>query len=212
MQRYLCALLRNPDDAEEVLQDFLLRVVRHGFVRARQERGRFRDYLKVAIRNAALNHLRRRRPSVPAGDGIAWVPTLDDAETVAEREWVAQWRRCLLDRAWRALERRQRLARGSLAYITLRLSVDHPEEDSPGLADRVRALTGKRLRADAFRKQVSRARRQFAACLVYEVAQTLDHPSLARIVDELIDLGLMEHVRPHLPADWRTPGAPPAAV
>src|SRR5262245_30006620 len=60
IRAYLGAMLRSADDVEEVAQEFLLRVVEHGFGGADPSRGRFRDYLKVAVRNAAVSHLRRR--------------------------------------------------------------------------------------------------------------------------------------------------------
>src|SRR5438105_3561459 len=63
VQLYLTVLLRNRHDAEDVAQDFFMRITRLGFVHARRERGRFRDYLKVAVRNTALNFLRSKRSS-----------------------------------------------------------------------------------------------------------------------------------------------------
>src|SRR5262245_27390195 len=61
IRRYLEALLKNTHDAEEVAQDFLLRVHEQGLGRASPERGRFRDYLKKAVRNAALSFLRKKQ-------------------------------------------------------------------------------------------------------------------------------------------------------
>src|SRR5262249_23195157 len=60
IQRYLAALIKPPSDAEDVAKEFFLRVVKNGFVHARRERGRFRDYVKTAVRNTALNFLNRR--------------------------------------------------------------------------------------------------------------------------------------------------------
>src|SRR5712691_5453780 len=61
MQLYLVVLLKNRHDAEDVAQEFFMRITRHGFMHARRDRGRFRDYLKVAVRNTALNFLRGKR-------------------------------------------------------------------------------------------------------------------------------------------------------
>src|SRR4051812_10671065 len=66
IRSYLRALLKDSDGAEEVSQDFLVRGLLRGFVRTTELRGRFRHYLKAAVRNAAMNHLQRRRP--PAQD------------------------------------------------------------------------------------------------------------------------------------------------
>src|SRR4051812_36170096 len=58
---YLHALMGDADAADETAQDFLLRGLEVGFLRTPELRGRFRDYLKAAVRNAALSRLRRRR-------------------------------------------------------------------------------------------------------------------------------------------------------
>jgi hypothetical protein len=69
------------------------------------------------------------------------------------------------------------------------------------LAARTSALIGRPIRADAFRKQVSRARFKLAKLLVREVAQTLDHPTADRIKEELIEISLWEYVRDFLPRE-----------
>src|SRR5436190_16567444 len=63
---YVLAILKNEHDAEEVIQEFLLRVCQKGFAPEQVTRGRFRDYLKSSVRNAALMLLRRRARD-PAG-------------------------------------------------------------------------------------------------------------------------------------------------
>jgi len=105
-----------------------------------------------------------------------------------------------------ALDHHEGAAPGNRFYTVLRLSLDHPAEDSAALAARVTALMGRPFRADAFRKQLSRARRLFAELLVREVVQTLEEPTPEQIEAELIDVGLMPFVRPFLPADWRSRG------
>jgi hypothetical protein len=80
---------------------------------------------------------------------------------------------------------------------------DHPEDDSATLAARTTALIGRPIRGDAFRKQLSRARRLFAELLLAEVARTLKKPTTAEVELELIEVGLMPYVSPYLPADWR---------
>jgi RNA polymerase sigma factor (sigma-70 family) len=181
IQKYLQALLKNADDVEEVKQDILVRVVQDSFSRANPDRGRFRDYLKIAVRNTALSHLRRRR-AVQVGDAaLGQVPDPDASQPAAEQQWLAEWQRCALNKAWRALENHQRTSPGNLFHTVLKVAVEHPEEDSRELAERTAALIGRQLRADAFRKQLSRARRMFAQLLVEEVAQTLEEPKPALV-------------------------------
>lgn len=202
IRNYMGALIKNQHDAEEAAQDFLLRAVKQGFHSASPDRGRFRDYLKAAVRNAAFKHLQRRH-AIPLGDALAVV--LDHAVQRADQDWNSDWQRCLLQRVWRALERHQSDNPANLCHTVLRLAVDYPEEDSNVLAGRAAALSGRPLRADAFRKQLSRARRLFAEFLLDEITQTVEAPTADRIEEELTELGLMAYVRDYLPDDWRPP-------
>jgi RNA polymerase sigma factor (sigma-70 family) len=201
VQTYLAAIIKNPHDAEDVAQDFFLRVAKYGFVRARKDRGRFRDYLKTAVRNAAINFLRRKQHSKPAGSGIFQFADTDKGKQLRDQAWIAQWRQCLLDRARKALEKHQTGAPGNLFSTVLNLLIEYPRDDAKSLAARTSALTGRPLRPDAFRKQVSRARFMLAKLLVREVIQTLDRPTPAQVKEELIDLSLWEYVRDFLPPE-----------
>lgn len=216
IRRYLVAFLGNPHEAEEVEQEFLLKVVERGFERASPDRGRFRDYLKTAVRNAAISHIRKRRRD-PKGDLEGLAASTPAAEETFEREWLAEWRRTLVERVWQVLDHHERTHPGNLFHTALTLSLDHPEEDSSGLALRAAERIGKPLKADAFRKQLSRARRFFAETLVHEAAQTLDDPSPERVQEELGILTLLDEVRGSAPpsgpgprAERRCPGTGPS--
>lgn len=197
VRSYLQAFLGNAQDGDDVAHDFFVRVVERGFSNANPERGRFRDYLKIAVRNAALSHLRRRQRD-PRSLEPSELP-IADPESAANGEWLREWQACVLERAWRALERHQRASPGNLCYTVLRVYVDHADENSRVLAHRVAALVGRSLHADTFRKQLSRARRVFAQLIVAEVAQTLRHPTSSDIFQELVEIGLHDYVAPYLP-------------
>src|SRR5262249_14359043 len=197
VRRYLLALLGNAEDADDVAHDFFVRVVERGFERADPDRGRFRDYLKVAVRNAALSHLRRKQRQPRVLD--AQVCAVPDPEAAANGEWLREWPACVLERAWRALERHQRGSPDNLCHTVLRAHVEYPDDDSRALAGRVAAAAGRPLSPDAYRKQLSRARRLFAELVVNEVAQTLDCPTREEILEELAEIGLRDHVVPYLP-------------
>jgi hypothetical protein len=202
IRRYFGVLIRNDHDADEAAQDFFLRIMRGGFSRARQERGRFRDYLAKSVRNAALNFLRNQR-----GPRAARVPLpaalSSEGPSAEDREWLLGWRRCLLRRAWRALAKHQQRSPGNLCHTVLSALARHPREGCEALASRVSQLTGRPLGAAAFRKQVSRARRTMALVLVAEVARTLDHPTREQVAEELAELGLWDRVRAYLPPERR---------
>ena len=67
------------------------------------------------------------------------------------------------------------------------------------MAKRVSEMTGQELKPEAFRKQLSRARKRFADLIVQEVARTLVEPTLEGIKDELNCLDLMKYVEGYLP-------------
>ena len=199
IQRYLLAIIKDPHGAEEVLQDFLLRAFQHGFVPEQVAHGKFRNYLKAAVRNAAVSHFRRQKcashGSLDGKEDLLAAPAADAADDANQR-WLQQWRQCLLDRVWQALDHHQRHAPDNLSYTVLRLIVDFPEEDSASLAARASQIAGRLVRASAFRKHLSRARRTFTQLLVDEVAKTLERPTPDTIEEELIEIGLMPYLRP----------------
>ncbi len=195
IRRYFLALIRNRDDAEEAAQDFFLRIVRSGFAGASRDRGRFRDYLRRSVRNAALDFLRSRRVRNP--DALRALAVPEDESRPAE-EGMERARRVLMKRAFRALARHEKRSEGCLCYTVLCVVARYPAEPCPALAERVSRQTGRPLSAAAFRKQVSRARRLLAAALVKEVSATLYKPTADRVRRELVALGLWDRVRPYL--------------
>jgi hypothetical protein len=203
IQRYLAALIKAAQDAEDVTQDFFLRIIQNGFVHVKRDRGRFRDYLKAAVRNAALKFLTRQPAARQSELRAAQCAARSPASPSPDHQWLAEWRRCLLDRAWQALANHQRRSPSNLFFTVLRVSANHAGEDTETLAARTSRIVGRPIRADAFRKQVSRARRMLARCLVQEVAQTLDYPTAEQVEEELIALALWKYVRGFLPSDWR---------
>jgi DNA-directed RNA polymerase specialized sigma24 family protein len=211
IQSYFHALIKNAHDAEEIAQDFFLWVAQNGFPRAKQERGRFRDYVKVAVRNAALNFInRKQRPPVRKDKKARPTPIrIDDLPApestfIPDTEWVVDWRNCLLERAWKHLKESSNAPEQNLYHTALRLAVANPEMESKELSAKASIILKRPIRPEAFRKQLSRARRLFAEILVKEVALTLDFPAPELVEQELADLGLMAHVRSYLSADWHT--------
>lgn len=195
IRSYLSAMLRHADDVDEVSQQFMLGLVKRGFRSARFSNGRLRDYLKASLRNAVRTFYRRR---------VAQRTLLDQvprpAETGETNSWLDEWRRCVLDRVWDALAAHQQRTPGNLAFTILMLQMDFPDESSEDLLERLAKRTGKSLRPDAYRKQLSRARRLFAMMLVDEVSATVHPRTEENIIEELADLGLLKYVREFLPA------------
>lgn len=201
IEKYLRAIVRDPSVAEEISQDFVLKMLNRRFERAVPDGGRFRSYLKQAVRNAVREHFRRRRPELLPDEILADYAVEEAADSSAERAWSDEWRRCILERAWSALRSYQRRHTGNCYYAALRETADHPDLDSAALAELVSGRCGRRLSAEAFRQQVSRGRRLMAQFVWDETAATLEHPRPADVREELANLGLMEFVGDYLHED-----------
>ncbi len=203
LRSYLLAILRRARDeqgVDDVMQDMLIKVAEKGFPAFDPARGKFRNYLKEIVRNAALKRLRHRAGKERQTDMTVLEKLVQSVPDELETALKDDWRQCVLNQAWRALERHQREAgRGNLAFTVVRLSVDHPECDQRELALKAGGLSGQALTPEAFRKQLSRARRIFANLIVAEVQQTLDSATAAEVYEELADLGLLRYVADYLP-------------
>lgn len=193
IRKYLNAILKGSQDTDDVAQDFLMRVMTRGFSEKQVTRGRFRDFLRVAVRNAAIDHLRVKKPAAIDQQILE--------ETVAARadnDWIGYWRMCLLDKAWQKLDQYQRATPGNLYHTVLKLTTDFPDEDSQKLAERATQATNHPLRADAFRQQLHRARRKFAELVVAEIKETLRSHDESELQDELRELGLITFVEDYI--------------
>ncbi len=195
IHKYVAAIVRDPHDAEEVTQDFLTRVFDKGFCPENVSRGRFRDYLKSAVRFVAITHLRRKRPT---GADEQLLADLVEPDNDPDAAWTDEWRACLLDRIWQRLEMHQQQTPDNYYYSALRILTDDPSATSEEHAQRLSEQIGRTYRADAFRQQSTRARRHFAKLLIEEVRRTLQSPSAELVEEELVDLKLMPYVRDFL--------------
>lgn len=205
IRSYIGAQVKDQQDADEVAQEAMVRILRGDFAVADPERGRFRDLLKVAVRNMVRTYWSRKQRRTGVQLDVAQLP-LESCDESGDQEWNATWRRSLLEMTWAALASHERSQPGSILYTVLRLRTEYPDENSSRLASRLSQSTGRSFRPDAVRQQLHRARLRFAQLLLEEVTRCLDDPTPERVEEELVDLGLLEYVRDFLSADWRTRG------
>jgi RNA polymerase sigma factor (sigma-70 family) len=193
--RYLLGALRQPEAADELFQEFSLRLLRGDFRRANPERGRFRDFVKTSLFHLIIDHKkgeqRRPRSLSPGLD-----PPAEPAPTMTETEqaFMESWRTELLETAWLGLERAEHEA-GRPYYRVLRLRAENPDLSSPEMAERISQQLGKSVTPEAARQMLHRAREQFADLLLNEVAHSLSNPSPEQLEQELTDLGLIAYCR-----------------
>ncbi len=206
VRNYVGALLQNENDTDDVAQDVLMRLMRGDFSNADRARGRFRDFLKIAVKNMVRAHWnkqqRRTGISIDASEGIDPAVEHEDLDAA----WTEEWRGQLIESTWQALEAYEHATPGCCYFTILQLRTTNPDADSTRLAELLGDATGKLWRADAGRQQLRRARLRFAQLLVEELAKSLQHPSPEDVEEELVALRLIDFVRPFLPSDWREHG------
>jgi RNA polymerase sigma-70 factor (ECF subfamily) len=187
--RYLLGAVRDPDVAAELFQDFALRFLRGDFRRADPRRGRFRDYVKIALVHLVTDYYRLRH---------AWpAPLADDPpdrrtpELVAESlhgDFLASWREELLQRTWQGLSQ----LNGSYHAVLL-CRVENPDLPSARIAEELSKSLGRPLTAAWVRKNLQRAHEKFADLLLDEVARSLENATPDGIRDELRELDLLKY-------------------
>jgi RNA polymerase sigma factor (sigma-70 family) len=191
---YVGGMLKNREDADELAQEVVVRLLKGDFAGADPTRGRFRDLLKTAARNMVRNFWEkqsRRRP-VDADLGLV-------AETVSAGDpWLASWQKTILDHTWGALKDFEKANPKNPAHTLLRLRTDFPDDTSEQLAEKLSKKTGSAIRPDACRQTLRRARLKFAELLVEEIRLGLDDPTPARVQEELAALELLDYVRDFL--------------
>jgi RNA polymerase sigma-70 factor (ECF subfamily) len=200
-RRYLLGALRDPEAADDLFQEFSLRVLRGDLRNAAPERGRFRSFVKGVLYHLIADHHRRRARDrqLPEEAPEPAAPIESTAEV--DRELLRGWREQLLDGAWQALEQIQRQT-GQAYHAVLRLRADQPDLSSGGMAEELSRRLGKPVSSAWVRQNLHRAREKFVDLVLEEVRQTLEEPSIEELENELIDLELYEYCRAALDR-WR---------
>ena len=196
VKRYLLASLRNQEAADEVFQEFALRIVRGDFRNADFEKGRFRNMIKTSLYRLMVDHYRgkQKRNKLGTTDQIDFVAANSpDSDT---DEFTIAWRQTILDKAWEKLEHLQ--MQSTKPYFTiLRARVDHPELTTKQLHEHLQESQPVQIPAEgSFRVYLHRARRKFATLLTEQVSLSIEEPTPENVEAELIDLGLHSYCRP----------------
>jgi RNA polymerase sigma-70 factor (ECF subfamily) len=195
--RYLRKLLRNAHAADDVFQEFALRLM-HGQLRgANPEQGRFRNFVKGTLFHLVADYRRQQVawPGPLPSDGDSLVAPSEEAE--ADRVFVESWRDELLARAWSALAEVERLT-GTPYHAVLRFRADHPELTSLQTAELLTSQFNQPFTAAGVRQVLHRAREKFADFLLDDVTHSIRHPTREQVEDELVELGLLGYCHPAL--------------
>jgi RNA polymerase sigma-70 factor (ECF subfamily) len=194
IHRYLLGALHDAEAAEELSQEFALRLIRGDFRQADPQRGRFRDFVKGVLSHLVADYHRKKGRS-PTLTADAPEPTAPDP--ASDKEFLRSWRDELLQHAWDALADLEGRT-GKPFHTVLRFHTDHPELRSAQQAEQL--LTQLRVRVTAVwvRQTLHRAREKFIDLLVQAVLETMSHPTIDDLEGEMGELGLLKYCRPAL--------------
>ena len=188
--RYLMGALRDKDAADEVYQEFSLRLIRGDFHNAAPEKGRFRSFIKSVLYRMVIDYHRGvKRNASPYALESHLLPAEPDHRA---NEFDKACREMLLAETWEKLaEAEQRT--GKLFYSTLKLRAEYPEARSPALAVLVSDAVGKEVSVVNLRVMVHRAREMFGHLLIQAVLESIDSGSREDVEEELAALGLLHY-------------------
>jgi RNA polymerase sigma-70 factor (ECF subfamily) len=196
--RYLRGVLRDPEAAEELYQEFALQLLRGDFKRAAPAGGRFRHYVKAALFHlVARYHRKQQAKPGPLPADLAAPSEPGPVGTASEEVFLQSWRKELLARAWDRLAGLEAQT-GRPLYTVLRFRVEHPDMPGPQMAEQLAARLGKPMTHAATRQALHRARKKFSELLLHAVRQSLDNPTPDQVCQELSELGLLKYCRPAL--------------
>ena len=199
--RYLAGATRDLDIAEELTQEFAFRFIRGDLGRAKPEKGRFRDYLRIVLRNLVNDHFRKlARKSQEVQLDIQQyihIHRTDPFEEL-EKNFVTQWREQILRNTWAILEAEEE-KRQKHFFRVLRFRAEHAALNSQEIAKALSQQLDQEVTAEWVRQKLHRARQRFSEILVNEVRKTI-HPNddAIQLHEELAELQLLEFLPPNL--------------
>jgi RNA polymerase sigma-70 factor (ECF subfamily) len=197
VHRYLLKTVGDAEVVKELDQEFALRFLKGSFLKYDPNLGRFRDYVKRAVRNLMIDY-HRQKGKLKHFDTDLEMDLVDlSGSDDFDQQIIEAWRDDLLDRAWNALESYEAQT-GQPYHTVLQFRVMHPDETSAEMAAGLSPKLGRTLSAGAFRQLLQRAREKWAGSLIDEVKVSLKSPTRENIEEELADLRLLHLCKPVL--------------
>ena len=181
MRRQLASILGSNSEADESLKILLAHLVSAGF--GDHKRGKLRDFLIRGVRSCA----KARLADMPESERPS---TNLDSVTLQSQEWLGFWRDCLLERAWRALERYEHANPEVPVYSVLFVINSNPNINTTELAQQASQESGLTVDEELVNRALPLARSMFAQMIADEVVETLENPTKDHVKDEIKLLGL----------------------
>ncbi len=183
VENYLRLKLRDANLADEVLQEFWIKLLNHKLAGADNSKGRFRDYLRTVLHRLIIDHFRGRK-SMPLPPGDLSDPSVPDVE------FDRVWRVTVIGRALARLDTYEASNRNNRYARILGLRRLYPEASIEELVEKLAQHSGDHISPEAFRKTLQRARTKFMELLIQELREGISDPTQGEIEAEINDLGL----------------------
>jgi RNA polymerase sigma-70 factor (ECF subfamily) len=191
--RYLLRLSRSSAIADDLFQEFAVKVLEGSFRTADADRGRFRDFVKRTLFNLSTDVHRKKSKGAEPLVGDEAIPGGDEAAEL-ERAWNQSRRDAIVHRAKEVLEVIEQSG-GPKYFSALRWKIAHPDLDAPILANLMSAGMGKIITPDNLRQLIHRGRAKLADLVVYELRMMLQTDDRHELQQELADLKLLKQCR-----------------
>ncbi|WP_145390987.1 hypothetical protein [Stieleria neptunia] len=191
MRKQLTAVMGSTEEADQALRILLTHLVSAGF--GEHRRGRLRDFLARAVKSCAKARLAEQAGAEQASaeqGGTESDPEKSASVTLDSKQWLVLWRNCLLERAWRALERMQHQEANRPLYSVLWASTIHPKASLEEIAAEVEKASSVKLDQVQLQQLKLEAKAAFAQLLADEVVETLENPDKAAVKKEIQSLGI----------------------
>lgn len=181
MRKLLIGVMGSQQEADQALRILLTHLVSAGF--GEHQKGRLRDYLARAVRSCAKARMTENDSLAEGEERLA-------AAVADSKQWIKLWRDCLLERAWRALERQEHLDPDRPLYTVLWTSTVNPKAPPDELADAIAERTGTKLSPPQLHQLKTEAKAAFAQVLADEIVETLENPDKSAVKSEIQSLGI----------------------
>ena len=103
---------------------------------ASPERGRFRDFLKVSLRNLVMDHFRKKKVRddkiIHPSTNASWEPGDESQQEAQDEAFVSSFREEVLARTWEALADAERTS-GKPHHTVLRFKIQHATVECLGV-------------------------------------------------------------------------------
>lgn len=183
MKSLLMEILPVEADTDRALKRLLTHLVSAGF--GEKHNGNLRQFVAMAIRSCVRSHFAESKTPVPETVQTQLARVGNDSD-----EWRDLWRDCLLQRAWRALERLEHQDLSRPLFELLWITEHEGDLPTAELISRVAEKTQMEVAVGRVVPLLAEARMLFAQFLADEVAETLQNPDVTAVKAEIAFLQL----------------------